>query len=218
MTCETLKHQRHFSRPGDYFVSVDLTDAYYTLGILKEGRDYFTVNYRGFLWRLASLPMSWSGSAYYYCKLTPVFTNYLRRPPPPTPTTTPTSGRPSKRFLRNARWRGTRLLPYIDDILFLADSYNAALLLRQRIDAMLAHLGLQRNPKKGVLTPTQVGNHLGLMVDLNLGMFRAPSDKLRQLAHQASSLLGRAASNSRWLPARQVAAFAGKAQFLYLMK
>jgi hypothetical protein len=43
----------------------------------------------------------------------------------------------------------------MDDFLFLADSYDAALLLRQRrIDAMLAQLGLQRNPKKGVWTPT----------------------------------------------------------------
>jgi hypothetical protein len=57
---------------------------------------------------------------------------------------------------------------------------------------------------------------LGLTVDLNLGMFRAPPDKLRQLAQHASSLFGRAASNARWLPARKLAAFAGKAQFLYL--
>jgi hypothetical protein len=105
----------------------------------------------------------------------------------------------------------------MDDFLFLADSYNAALLLRQRIDDMLAQLGLQRNPKKGVWTPTEVGDHLGLTVDLNLGMFRAPPDKLRQLAQQASSILGQAASNTRWLPARPLAAFAGKAQFLYLV-
>jgi hypothetical protein len=27
MTCETLKHLRHLSRPGDYFVSLDLADG-----------------------------------------------------------------------------------------------------------------------------------------------------------------------------------------------
>jgi hypothetical protein len=47
-------------------------------------------------------------------------------------------------------------------------------------------------------------------------MFRAPSAKLQQLAQHASSLLGRAASNARWLPTRQLAAFAGKARFFYL--
>jgi hypothetical protein len=97
---------------------------------------------------------------------------------------------------------------------FLADSYHDALLLRQRVEALLSTLGLQRNPKKGVWTPTQVGEHLGLTVDLQLGMLQPA--KLQQLAQHASSLLGRAASNARWLSTRQLAAFAGKAHFLYL--
>jgi hypothetical protein len=104
----------------------------------------------------------------------------------------------------------------MDDFLFLADSYHDALLLRQRVEAMLNCLGLHRNPKKDVWTPTQVGDHLGLTVDLQLGMFRAPPVKRHQLAQHASSLLGRAASNARRLPTRQLAAFAGKAPFLYL--
>jgi hypothetical protein len=137
MTSETLNHLRHHSRPCDYFVSLDLTDGYYTLGIREEDRDYFTVNYRGTLWRLACLPMGRSGSAYYFFKLTQVFTNHLRRPPPPTLPSTLAHVRPSKGFLRNARWRGTRLLHYMDDFLFLADSYNDALLLRQRVEALL---------------------------------------------------------------------------------
>jgi hypothetical protein len=152
MTCETMKHLRHLSRPGDYFVSLDLTSGYYTLGIWEENRDYCTVNYRGALWRLACLPMGWSGSAYYFCKLTHMFTNYLRRPPPLSPAATSTVGRASKRFLRNARWRGTHLLSYMDDFLFLADSYNAALILRQRVEALLTLLGLHRNTKKDVNT------------------------------------------------------------------
>jgi hypothetical protein len=167
MTCETL---RHLSRPCNYFVSLDLTDGYYTLGIREEDRDYFTVNYRGTLWRLACLQMGWSGSAFYFCKLTQVFTNHLRRPPPPTPASTPANARPSKRFLRNARWRGTRMLPYMDNFLFLADSYHDALLLRQRVEDLLNRLGLQRNPQKGVWTPTQVGDHLGLTIDIQLGI------------------------------------------------
>jgi hypothetical protein len=104
----------------------------------------------------------------------------------------------------------------MDDFLFLADSYHDALLLRQHVEDLLNRLGLQRNPKKGVWTPTQVGDHMGLTIDLQLGMFRAPPEKLRQLAQHASSLPGRAASNARWLPTRQLAAFAGKAQFMYL--
>jgi hypothetical protein len=66
----------------------------------------------------------------------------------------------------------------MDDFMFLEDSYRDALLLRQRVKALLDSLGLQRNPKKGVWTPTQVGDHLNLTVDLQCGMFRAPPAKL----------------------------------------
>jgi hypothetical protein len=61
-----------------------------------------------------------------------------------------------------------------------------------------------------------VSTHLGLTIDLLKGEFRAPDDKLQALSKQASTLLGRAATTARWLPARQLAGFAGKAQFLYL--
>ena len=103
MSCETLKHLRHLSRPGDYFVSLDLADGYYTLGIREADRDFFTVNYRGELWRLACLPMGWSGSAYYFCKLTQAFTNNLRQAPTPMTANTATPYKPSRRFLRNVR-------------------------------------------------------------------------------------------------------------------
>jgi hypothetical protein len=61
-----------------------------------------------------------------------------------------------------------------------------------------------------------VGDHLGLTIDLQNGEFRVPIDKLHTLSKYASTLLGRAASTARWLPARQRAAFAGQAQFFYL--
>jgi hypothetical protein len=117
------------------------------------------------MWRLTCLPMGWSGSAYYFCKITHVFTNYIRRPMSPTLTSIPALRRPSRRYLRNTRRHGTRMLPYTDDLLFLAGSYQAAVLLRTHVDALLTRLGLQRNPKKGIWTPTQIGDHLGLTVD-----------------------------------------------------
>jgi hypothetical protein len=137
MSCETLKHLRHLSRPGDYFVSLHLADGYYTLGIREEDRDLFTVNHMGKLWRLACLPMGWSGSAYNFCKLTQAFTNHLRRAPTPVTAKTATPYKPSRRFLRNVRWRAVRLLPYMDDFRFMASSYEAALLLRNRVKTLL---------------------------------------------------------------------------------
>jgi hypothetical protein len=44
MSYETLKHLRHMLHPDNYFVSLDIADGYYALGIREEDRDFFTVN------------------------------------------------------------------------------------------------------------------------------------------------------------------------------
>eukprot|EP00873_Tetraselmis_striata_P021558 jgi/Tetstr1/441822/TSEL_030038.t1 len=96
MSYETLKHLRHLlARVGGWFVSMDLADGYYALGIREEDRDFFTVNYRGELWRLACLPMGWTGSSYYFCKLTAAFTDYMRTPLKRRDPTLPPTPRPS---------------------------------------------------------------------------------------------------------------------------
>jgi hypothetical protein len=123
--------------------------------------------------------MRWSGSAYYFCKLTKAFTIYLRRQTTPPIARPGTLHKPSRRFLRNVRWRGTRLLPYMDDFMFMAHSREAARLLRDRVEALLHRLALQRSPQKGMWEPTQVGDHLGLTIDLRNAEFRAPIDKLQ---------------------------------------
>jgi hypothetical protein len=108
-------------------VSFDLADGFYTLGIREEYKNFFTVNYRGTLYKLAGLPMGWKCSSYYFCRLTKVFIRHLREPlPNPTGHTPrlatnqqPTRPTPSRCYLRNSRWRGARLLPYMDDFFFL---------------------------------------------------------------------------------------------------
>jgi hypothetical protein len=151
--------------------------------------------------------MGWSWSAYHICKLTHTFINYLRRPSTPSTTKTATPHKPSKRFLRNIRWRGIRLLPYMDDLLFIAYSREAALLLRDRVEAQLHRLGLQRIPKKGMWEPKQVGDHVGLTI-LQNGELRAAIDKLQALSKHTSALPGLAVSTACWLPAKKLTTFA----------
>eukprot|EP00873_Tetraselmis_striata_P013892 jgi/Tetstr1/434156/TSEL_002480.t1 len=61
-------------------LSMDLHDGFYAASIASEDRDYFTVNYRGKLYRLAGLPMGWSMSPYYFSSPTTAFIRHLRRP------------------------------------------------------------------------------------------------------------------------------------------
>jgi hypothetical protein len=70
---ETLKHLKNLTRAGDWMMSFDLADGYYTLGIRGEDIDFLTVNYRGMMFRLAGLPMDWKCRSYYFCRLTEVF-------------------------------------------------------------------------------------------------------------------------------------------------
>jgi hypothetical protein len=71
---------KHLTRKGDYVFSFDMHDGFYALGINPADRDYFTVNVRGQLYRLAGLPMGWSLSPSYLCKTTLTFVNFLRAP------------------------------------------------------------------------------------------------------------------------------------------
>eukprot|EP00873_Tetraselmis_striata_P005540 jgi/Tetstr1/425804/TSEL_016183.t1 len=163
--------------------------------IAEADRDYFTVDVRG-LYMLAGLSMGWSLSPYYFVTLTQVFITHLRKPEPepPSSSTQPTR---RKRYLRLTRWRGARILPYVDDFLLFSASMEQALHLRQRLASLLDALGLQRNPTKGFWEPCHFGMHLGMDIDSASGMFYAPTDKLNRLSRHATRLIGRATRNAR---------------------
>ena len=112
--------------------------------------------------------------------------------------------------------KGLRVLPYMDDFLFLCNSYEEALESRCYVEAILDLLGLRRNVKKAQWEPVQQLKHLGLGVDSVKGQFFVTPDRLERLREFASTLLGRASRCQGLVPRRQLAAFAGLAQSLYL--
>ena len=113
---ETLKKLRNITQRNDWCFSLDLQDGYYAVGIREQDRDYFTVNYRGRLLRLACLPMGWNASPYVFCMLMRPLVRYLRSPLLARGNPT----KPTRKRLRNVKERGLRLLPFLDDFLFLA--------------------------------------------------------------------------------------------------
>eukprot|EP00873_Tetraselmis_striata_P012255 jgi/Tetstr1/432519/TSEL_021892.t1 len=210
---KTLMGVRHLTAKGDYMLSFDMQDGFYALGIAPSDRDYFTVNIRGTLYRLCGLPMGWSLSPYSFTTFTMTFVKHLRSPSTPA---APGNVPRSRRWLRRGRWRGARILPYVDDFLLFASSEPEALELRQCVADLLDSLGLQRNPAKGLWEPVQYGQHLGVDIDTATGYFYAPVDKPQRLARQAKQLLQRAARNARWLPVRELQSLARRAQYFFL--
>eukprot|EP00873_Tetraselmis_striata_P014463 jgi/Tetstr1/434727/TSEL_023780.t1 len=208
---ETLMGVRHLTAKGDYMFSFDMQDGFYAMGIAPSDRDYFTVNIRETLYRLCGLPMGWSLSPYYFTTFTMTFVKHIRSAPTPA---APGNVPRSRRWLRRGRWRGARILPYVDDFLMFASSEPEALELR--VADLLDNMGLLRNPAKGLWEPVQYGQHLGVDIDTATGYLYAPVDKLQRLARQAKQLLQRAARDARWLPVRELQSLVGRAQYLFL--
>ena len=223
---ETLKRLRYLGRKNDWMFSFDLADGYYALGIAQEHRDYFSFALRNAgvlhtdttqdserIVRLAGLPMGWCLSPWFFVQLMQVVVRHLRAP---LCTRAQARRQPSRRYLRNQRWKGARMLPFMDDYLFLCSTREEALELRERVDELLMQLGLARNPAKGQWEPVQVITHLGLEIDSRSFELRAPAEKLEGISRMAHGILSQAARSKRWVPARSLAALAGKCQFLYL--
>jgi hypothetical protein len=79
----------------------DLPDGFYALGINLAHRNYFTVNTRRKLYRLAGIPMRCSPSLVDFCKLTFTFVNFLRASYPEL--LCPVPGNGIKTYLRRTR-------------------------------------------------------------------------------------------------------------------
>jgi hypothetical protein len=111
---KTILGVKHVSNKGDYMFRFALHDGFYALGINPVDREYLTVNIHGQLYRLESVPMGWSLSPFYFCKMTITFDKLLHSLDPELPC--PKPGHCRKTYLIRTRWRGARMLPYVDDL------------------------------------------------------------------------------------------------------
>ncbi len=136
----TLKQVASQIRSEDWFVAIDLEDAYFHVSILPTHRKFLRFAFRGKAYQYRVLPF---GLALSPC----TFTKCVDA------------------VLAPLRLQGVRILNYIDDWLILAQSERRA---AQHRDVVLAHmkvLGLRLNPRKSVLSPLQRTTYLGVVWD-----------------------------------------------------
>jgi hypothetical protein len=62
---------------------------------------------------------------------------------------------------------------------------------------LLTGLGLKIHPTKGHFDPILIGEHLGMIIDMKVGQFVAPTAKLKQIATLAKTLLCQATTHKR---------------------
>ena len=209
---EGLSTLRRLAQQGDWMFSFDLQDGYHHIPIAQEHRKYFQfaldLGDGPQYFHCAALPFGWLNSPYVFTKCMRPMVAHLR---------CPVAARgPSGPQRATASQVGARVLPYLDDFLFLTRSHADALRLRERVGALLERLGLARHPSKGHWDPTQCLEHLGLTVDALRGLYLLTPKRTLALRDFARRIIARAKSSARCIPARTLSSFAGMAQSVYL--
>ncbi len=137
LTIKTIMSQ---VQEGDWFVTIDLKDAYFHIQVVQRHRRF--------------LRFAFGGKAYQY-KVLPFGLALAPR----------TFTKCMDAALAPLRLQGIRVLNYLDDWLILAHSRE---LVSRHRDIVLAHihsLGLRMNAKKSVLLPSQRTVFLGVRLD-----------------------------------------------------
>ena len=129
-----------FVRPGDWFTTLDLADAYYHIRIYPPHRKFLRFAFQGVIYEFSVLPFGLSLSPRVFVKCTEAALGPLST-------------------------KGIRLATFIDDFLLAASSAQEAIAHTEHTMAHLSSLGFRFNLKKSVLTPPQSITFIGLSLD-----------------------------------------------------
>ncbi|KAL0168330.1 hypothetical protein M9458_036552, partial [Cirrhinus mrigala] len=136
----TLKHILTCVRVQDWFVAIDLKDAYFHVSILPRHRPFLRFAFEGRAYQYKVLPFGLSLSPRVFTKVAEAALSPLRE-------------------------RGIRILNYLDDWLILAHSWDLVWAHRDMVLNHLAQLGLRVNWEKSKLSPAQRISFLGVELD-----------------------------------------------------
>ena len=134
---ETLKRLHHLARRGDYMFSLDITDGFYAVAVHPADRQYLTVHLDGIgLVQFAALPMGLSASPWVFTKVMRSFVQACRAPLA-AGSTPPPGFEQLHALFPDVMAKGLRVLPYVDNFLFLCRSREEALRGRAYVEALL---------------------------------------------------------------------------------
>lgn len=193
---------------GDWLAAFDLQDGYMHLQIEESSQHYFGFRVNGENFICTSLPFGWRDAPRVFQQ----FACEVKR--------LATKARLPKQAMRHGgrRWfKSPRPPPrfsmraYLDDFLLVARTKARMVAAVRHTQKVLKLLGVQWHPIKSQWKPTQKLQHLGLEIDAKAGELQVPAARLTELKGFAKFLQQEAGRKKRWLPARLVARFAGKA-------
>jgi len=169
---EGIKSLRDLIQANDFLIKIDLEDAFYHMMIHPSMRRFFRFQWKDQVYQFNVLPFG-------YRDAPRLFTMMLRV------------------VLKEIRKQGVRLIAYMDDLLIMAESVEEACRARDIVLATLKKYGLTISLKKSVLTPSQIMDYLGLVVNTVNMTFSIPKEKVTRLHKKVKQMLTLASKSRR---------------------
>ncbi len=172
LTMKTIMSQ---IQEGDWFVTIDLKDAYFYIQVVQRHRRFLRFAFGGKAYKYKVLPFGLALAPRTFTKCTDA-------------------------ALAPLRLQGIRVLNYLDDWLILAHSME---LVSRHRDIVLRHihsLGLRMNAKKSVLLPSQRTLFLGVHLDSIQMQARLAPARISNFYSMSGPLQARPACLCRFMP------------------
>ena len=201
---ESLKALQSLAQKGYFMVSFDLQDAYQCVSIVEEDQKYLSFCVDGEYFVCTALPFGYTNSPYVFTKVARHFSKLIRA----FDGQVPEEGEVQDLEDVDPPF----LLSYLDDFMVAARSAAACCTSVVRVNKVCQFLGLRLNLAKCHLEPTQVLEHLGMVVDFARGVFDLSATRKSKVQQSAKALMMNAARNKRVVSVKAIQTFTGLAQ------
>jgi hypothetical protein len=177
---ESIREVEHLAKLRDMLFTVDLKSGYHHIDIDPENWRYLGFEWMGQFYVFCQLPFGLATACF-------VFTKVL------------------KQLVQFWRKQGIRLIPYIDDFLFICSSSDEFAAVQAKVLGDFAKAGFVLSVEKCQLRPSHVVQFLGFVIDTLHGVYRLTAVRKAKLLDAISSCL----SSPARVPAKLVARTTG---------
>ena len=143
-------------RPGDYFVSIDISDAYHAIAMNILSIPFLTFVFLNIYYQFICLPQGLTSAPRIFTQVMRVVMAYLRA-------------------------KSLRISAWLDDLLLAASSASLTSSHATIVLGTLEDLGFIPNYEKSTLNPVQRISHLGLIWDSNEYTISVPLEKIENI-------------------------------------
>ena len=152
--------------PGDFILSIDLKDAYFSVPIFQPHRKYLRFLWNFKRYEFTCLPFGYSLAPRVFTKIFKPVMAYFR-------------------FL------GFRVIIFIDDLILIASSYDECLQQLEVLKQTLCELGFTVNVEKSQLVPVNEILYLGFIINSIAMRLQLPAVKLEKIVSACKALLAK---------------------------